>query len=194
MNCICDFLACYVRKLHSDQYSKKKLSAAKPGLSFLDIIGPSDISYVICLIKNSSNVWWQAISDGTNGDDTAGGEVVEKKAKPCFTLSGEGMKRVFGETVWNKAGRLFFQRGVKNWRQAYDKKTEEYKILLHEAWEEWVDKKANHMVLAKWTRKKTMQSVLATRKKRVEADISPQCGRWGEENDEDGAEKVVEKV
>jgi hypothetical protein len=189
---ICDFLARCVWKLYSNLYIKTKLS--KLGLSFLDHISPSDITYVITLIENSKEVWCQAISDGTN-DDTAGGEEGEKKApKPRFT-SWEGKKRrVFGETVWNKAGRLFFQQGVENWSKAFDKTSEEYKILC-KAWDKWVDKKANQMVLGKWT-KKTMQSVLAmrkkkaTRKKRVEAGVSPQQGRRGAGSDEDGGEVV----
>ena len=140
MHVICDFLARYVRKLHSDLYIKNILTK-KAGLTFLDLIGPSDVSYVISLIENSKEVWSQAVSNGTNVDDTAGGEGGEKKAKPKFT-TGEGKKRVFGETVWNKSGRLFFQQGVENWRKAFDSTTEEYKIL-REAWEKWVDERAN---------------------------------------------------
>ena len=40
-----EFLARYVRKVHSDRYLKKVLTRS-PGVSFLDIIGPSDISYI----------------------------------------------------------------------------------------------------------------------------------------------------
>ena len=189
MHVICDFLARYVRKLHSDLYIKNILTK-KAGLTFLDLIGPSDVSYVISLIENSKEVWSQAVSNGTNVDDTAGGEGGEKKAKPKFT-TGEGKKRVFGETVWNKSGRLFFQRGVENWRKAFDSTTEEYKIL-REAWEKWVDERANQMVLGKWSRK-TMKSVLATRKKKVQAGVSPQQGERGEGGDEDD-EEVVKKV
>ncbi len=189
MYVICDFLARYVRKLHSDLYIKNKLSK-KAGLTFLDLIGPSDVSYVISLIENSKEVWSQAVSNGTNVDDTAGGEEGEKKAKPKFT-TGEGKKRVFGETVWNKSGRLFFQQGVENWSKAFDSTTEEYKIL-REAWEKWVDERANQMVLGKWSRK-TMKSVLATRKKKVQAGVSPRQGERGEGGDEDD-EEVVKKV
>ena len=38
MHVICDFLARYVRKLHSDLYIKNKLGK-KAGLTFLDLIG-----------------------------------------------------------------------------------------------------------------------------------------------------------
>jgi hypothetical protein len=51
-----DFLTCYVHKLHSNRYIKKTL-AANPGVSFLEIIGPSDVAYVISLLKNSVDVW-----------------------------------------------------------------------------------------------------------------------------------------
>jgi hypothetical protein len=53
---IYDFFASYVWKLHSDRYTKTTLNA-NHGQSFLDLIGPSDVAYVICLIKNSTGVW-----------------------------------------------------------------------------------------------------------------------------------------
>ena len=68
-------------------------------------------------------------------------------------------------------------------------------ILLVErrkVWEKWVDERANQMVLGKWTRK-TMKSVLATGKKKVQAGVSPQQGKRGERGDEDD-EEVVKKV
>ncbi len=38
------------------------------GVSLLDIITPSDISYMICLIKNSKDVWSQANDDAELGN------------------------------------------------------------------------------------------------------------------------------
>ena len=49
---IFDFLARYVRKVHSDEFIRKGLRLT-PETSFLDVIGPNDIAYVIALVKNS---------------------------------------------------------------------------------------------------------------------------------------------
>ena len=52
-----DFIARYLRKLHLDRYIKATLEATK-GMSFLDMmIGASDIAYILCLIKNSMEIW-----------------------------------------------------------------------------------------------------------------------------------------
>jgi len=56
LHSVYDFLTRYVCKLHSNRYIKKTL-AANPGVSFLEIIGPSDVAYVISLVKNSVDVW-----------------------------------------------------------------------------------------------------------------------------------------
>ncbi len=57
---IFDFLARYVRKVHSDDFICKELKG-NPGTSFLDFIGPNDIAYVIALVKNSRDMWDQDI-------------------------------------------------------------------------------------------------------------------------------------
>ncbi len=87
-----EFLARYVRKVHSDCYIKKALKQ-DPGTSFLDITCPSDIAYVICLLVNSMEIWIDAL-DNTNKDGNKEGK--KEKRKPRFT-AGEGKKQVFGE-------------------------------------------------------------------------------------------------
>ena len=57
---IFDFLARYVRKVHSDDFIRKGLKG-NPGNSFLDFIGPNNIAYVIALVKNSQDMWDQDI-------------------------------------------------------------------------------------------------------------------------------------
>jgi hypothetical protein len=84
---VMDFLARYVRKLHPDRYYKKTLQVDW-GTLFLDMIGPRDIAYVICLIKNSMHIWSRVDMDS----DQEGGT---NKARSLFT-SGEGKKRKFG--------------------------------------------------------------------------------------------------
>jgi hypothetical protein len=54
------FFARYVRKAHSDSAIKNQLRNNE-GLSFVNIISPSNIVFVINVIKNSQNVWDQAI-------------------------------------------------------------------------------------------------------------------------------------
>jgi len=51
-----EFLAGYVRVVHSDYYYRTLLVKFR-GASYLDIITASDIAYVVSLIKNSGNVW-----------------------------------------------------------------------------------------------------------------------------------------
>ena len=45
-----DFFARYVRKVHSDDIIHKTLQTNR-GISFIDIIGPNDIAYVIAAFK-----------------------------------------------------------------------------------------------------------------------------------------------
>ena len=54
------FLAKYVRKTHSDCEIKRELKNNE-GMSFVDMITPSDIAFVISVIKNSRHVWDQTI-------------------------------------------------------------------------------------------------------------------------------------
>ncbi len=96
-----EFFAKYVRKIYGDRYLKSVIKN-QAGISLLDIITPSDISYMICLIKNSKDVWSQV-------DDNA--DLSTKKVRPLFT-SGEGKKRTFGHTTWNKTGLAYFKGGV----------------------------------------------------------------------------------
>jgi hypothetical protein len=124
----------------------------------LDIIGPSDISYINCIIKNSQEIWLEAISTERSNDE--GGQGMKKSAKALFT-SGEGKKRVFGECLWNNDGQHYYTYGRDKWAEAYDKKNAQYRILRN-AWEKWVSEKAHRMVLGNWTQK-SIQSVLATR-------------------------------
>ena len=55
MDELMDFLSRYVRNVHADCYFRKLLLNS-PGCTFLDIITPSDIDYVISVIKNSAHL------------------------------------------------------------------------------------------------------------------------------------------
>ncbi len=50
------FFTRYVRKVHSDSAIKNELRNNE-GLSFVNIISPSNIAFVISVIKNGQNVW-----------------------------------------------------------------------------------------------------------------------------------------
>ena len=104
---IYDFLGRYVRRIHSDDFIRRALKTF-PASSFVDVLTPSDIAYVIAIIKNSGEMWDQNI----RMKEMKGHEAIaskEKKLRPLFT-QGEGMKRDKGETLWNREGRQFFQR------------------------------------------------------------------------------------
>ena len=51
MDDLMDFLACYVCNVHADHYFRKLLLNL-PGATYLDVITPSDIAYIISVIKN----------------------------------------------------------------------------------------------------------------------------------------------
>lgn len=161
LDSVCEFLAKYVRKLHSDHHLKNVLST-EHGTIFLDLIGPSDVSYIITLIKNSHLVWLQPPQ---SEEDAA--QEKKKRLKPIFT-AGEGKKRVFGETTWSKTGKQYYEYGKANWRACFNPKHQDYKIL-RSSWDKWISTKAKSMVLGSWTRK-SIHSVLATREATNESE------------------------
>jgi hypothetical protein len=58
LNQIFNLFARYVRKVHSDEHIHKCLCYSA-GRSFLDVIGPGDIAYIVLIIKNSKDMWDQ---------------------------------------------------------------------------------------------------------------------------------------
>ena len=58
---IFNLIARYAWKVHSDEHIRKVLMRYNAGRSFLDIIGPSDIAYIVSIIKNSKGMWDQDI-------------------------------------------------------------------------------------------------------------------------------------
>ena len=92
-----DFFARYVRRVQSDDYIRRKLKASLRS-TFLDIIGPNDIAYVIAAFKNNKNMWDQDIRMRELGSDAMRNP--EKKLEPLFT-SGKGQKREQGKSLWN---------------------------------------------------------------------------------------------
>ncbi len=92
---IFNLIARYVQKVHSDEHIRKVLMRYSAGRSFLDINGPSDIAYIVSIIKikNSKSMWDQDIQMQELSEEAK--ENPEKKLKPLFT-SGSGQKRTQG--------------------------------------------------------------------------------------------------
>jgi hypothetical protein len=56
------------------------------------MIRPSDMAYVICIVKNNNEMWCHDPTDTT-----------KEQPKPLFTR-GESKKHEFGKTTWNNNG------------------------------------------------------------------------------------------
>ena len=98
---IFNLIARYVQKVHSDEHVRKVLMRYNAGRSFLNNIGPSDIAYIVSIIKNSKGMWDQDIQMQELGEEAK--ENPEKKLKPLVT-SESGQKRTQGKTLWNLEG------------------------------------------------------------------------------------------
>jgi hypothetical protein len=61
LNQIFNLIARYKLKVQSDEHIRKVLMRYNAGRSFLNIIGPSDIEYIVSIIKNSKGMWDQDI-------------------------------------------------------------------------------------------------------------------------------------
>jgi hypothetical protein len=110
LNQIFNLITRYVQKVHSDEHIRKCLRYSA-GRSFLDIIGPGDIAYIVSKIINSKDVWDQDIQMKELGAQAMRNP--EKKLKPLFT-SGSGQKRTQGKSLWNLDGMKYFHRAEIN--------------------------------------------------------------------------------
>ena len=159
-----EFFARYVRKVYPDELIRKGLRLNKD-MSFIDIIGPNDIAYVIAVFKNSQEMWDQDIRMRESGMNAMGNP--EKKISPNFT-SGSGQKRAKGKTLWNKEGMRYFKNAEKTWTKIYD--SEEDMKVLYNGWEEWIvskgkeiavgdgSKKTFHYIMGSWFDEETTES------------------------------------
>jgi hypothetical protein len=91
--------------------------------SLLGTISPSDIAYVLALIKNGKGVWDQDVRMVANPHGSG-----EKKMRLLFTNS-KGKKKLFGKSVWTREGLEYFYRAESNWKKAYTlKKIPDYAV------------------------------------------------------------------
>jgi hypothetical protein len=99
--------------LYSDAHLRKNMKRFV-NKTFLDMITPSDIAYVLALIKNSQGVWHQDMRVAANPHVLGS----EEKLRPIFT-SGKGKKRIFGKCVWTREGLEYFYMAERNWKKVY---------------------------------------------------------------------------
>jgi hypothetical protein len=107
---IFSLIARYVRKVHSDEHIHKVIRYSA-GRRILDVVGPSDIGYIISISKNSKDMWDQDIQMQEIGAEAMGNP--EKKLKPLFTSGGD-QKKTQGKSLWNLDGMKYFHRAEKN--------------------------------------------------------------------------------
>jgi hypothetical protein len=111
------FIALYLRRLYSNAHLQRSMKRFV-NRSFLEMITPSDITYVLAFIKNSQGVWDQDLREVENPHVQGGKE----KLCPIFT-SGKGKKRIFGKSVWTREGLEYFYTAEMHWKKVYTTKT-----------------------------------------------------------------------
>ena len=135
-----------------------------PNVVWFQLITPSDIAFVISLMKNGMPMWKRKTALFESND------LRSTTVKPLFT-SGEGQKRTFGKTTWNKEGLKYFHKVEATWQEAYSDR--EQMSALVNGWEKWEPtddlKKGKDLLRTNWT-------IIEINKKRK--------GRGGNEDDE----------
>ena len=126
-----DFLSKYVRKLYADSHIREQLKK-EAGLTFIEILTPSDKAYVVTILKNAKDVWDQKLRVKQPNYKN------KKKVYHLFT-NGRGQKRVLGQSVWSDDGKKYYEEAVKNWDAVY--LDDSLMGDLVEGWDEWL--KAN---------------------------------------------------
>ncbi len=104
------FFARYVRKVYSDSDIKTDWKNIE-GLSFVDRITPSDIAFVISVLKNGCNMWDKNIKMKQLGVAVHGDRAMKKP--PLFT-GGKGKKKEQCKSLWSGEGLKYLKRAEKN--------------------------------------------------------------------------------
>ena len=104
------FLARYVRKVYPDTDIKNDLKNNE-GFLFIDRITPSDIAFVISILKNGHGICDQTIKMKQLGVAVHGER--ETRLQPLFT-GGKGKKKEQGMSLWSDEGLKYFRRVEKN--------------------------------------------------------------------------------
>jgi hypothetical protein len=104
------FLARHLRKVYLDTDIKKDMKTNE-GFLFIDRITPSDIAFVISILKNGCNVWDQTITMTQLGAVVHGYGEREMRLRPLFT-GGKGKKEQ-GMSLWSVEGLKYIRRAEK---------------------------------------------------------------------------------
>ena len=141
---IYEFFTRYVRRIHPDTHWKRAMKM-NPNKLWFQLITPSDIAFVISLMKNGMPVWKRKAVLFESDD------LRKTKAKPLFT-SGEGQKRTFGKTTWSKEGLKYYHKVEATWQAAYS--DGEQMSALVNGWEKWEPredlKKGKELLSTNW--------------------------------------------
>ena len=89
------FITLYVQKVYNDTLITRELHHMT-GCSFLDLIRPGDIAYVIALVKNGRDTWDQMVWMKALG--AAAHKEKEEMLMPLLT-SGIGKKKEQGQHI-----------------------------------------------------------------------------------------------
>ena len=165
------FVCLYLRRIKTDVVWKKLLRENK-GDPIFKFITPSDIAYILSIMKNGKEMWNQK-----KRLESTGGTTQEEKIGPLFSV-GEGRKRMSGQTVWNSEGLDFFYNTKKKWEEIYN--TKMYSRLVKK-WEEYEGNAKTREI--KWKILRTIDKYEGDEvtKKRggvVGDEISPSKGKW----------------
>jgi hypothetical protein len=102
----CEFFTKYLQRIHPGTYWKKSMNLS-PNVFWFQLVTPSNIAFVISLLKNGIPVWnKKKILFKTE-------ESRRKKARPLFT-AGEGKKKSSGGTAWSMEWLKYFHTVEKN--------------------------------------------------------------------------------
>ena len=108
---IYEFFTRNVRRIHPDTHWKRA-TKMNPNVVWFQLITPSDIAFVISLMKKGMPVWKRKTALFESED------MKNTKVKPLFT-SGKGQKRKFGKTTWSKEGLKYFHKVEATWQEVY---------------------------------------------------------------------------
>jgi hypothetical protein len=150
---------------------------------FIDIISPSNIAFVISVIKNGWDVWDRKIRMKELGAAVHGKR--EVKVWPLFT-EGTGKKKEQGKSLWSDEGMKYFKRAEKTWQKVY--KDKEMMRGIYGGFETWLNKygkeitfvrnsmKTLHSVIARWTLKDERKSGKSADRKAMRARTKKRKG------------------
>jgi hypothetical protein len=169
LHVVYEFMTTYVQRIYPDAVRKCKMEQ-NPNVVFFQMVTPSNIAYVILLVKNGKSLWYQKKRQKNNPG--MGGD---KKERPLFNC-GEGKKRMYGKTMWNMEVLDYFYTAEKNWKDVYNT-WKQFSALVN-GWKRWEpdDKTKKDPLRTRWRNPDEKYSG-----KKGKSDINK--GWWEDEED-----------